>query len=89
MQPCWLCRPDSCRLPAANRFEFVQLPFELRVLETSLKDVTRLCTGLSREIEADANPALEALTRKVGCCCGGTSGLGFTSSTHTRFYRSS
>ena len=63
--------PDSCCLPAANRFESVQLPFELRVLETSLKDVTRLCTGLSKEIEAEANPALEALTRKVSCWCEG------------------
>ena len=50
---------------AASRFETAQLPFELRVLETSLRDVTRLCTGLSKEIEADAFPALEALTKKV------------------------
>ena len=50
---------------AGHRFESAPLPFELRVLESSLKAVTRLCSSLAREIEADANPALEALTKQV------------------------
>ena len=41
------------------------LPFELRVLEAALRDVTSTCRSLSKDVEADANPALDALTRSV------------------------
>ena len=41
------------------------MPFELQVLEAALKDVTQLANQLTKELEAVAHPALDALTKTV------------------------
>ena len=56
---------EQLQVLAGNRFEAAPLPFELRVLESCLKAVTRLCAGLSKDIESEATPALEALTKQA------------------------
>ena len=63
--PCLGPLTDLPLAAAGHRFETAALPFELRVLESSLKAVTGLCRELSKEIEQEANPALEALTKQV------------------------
>jgi len=45
--------------------EVAPLPFELQVLEAALKDVTQLANQLTKELEAVAHPALDALTKTV------------------------
>lgn len=41
------------------------LPFELVVLEVALGDVCNVLQRLTKELELQAHPALEALTRDV------------------------
>ena len=41
------------------------LPFELVVLEVALGDVCNVLARLTKELELQAHPALEALTRDV------------------------
>ena len=42
------------------------LPFELQVLEAMLKDISSLAEQLTKDLEAVAHPALDALTKSVG-----------------------
>lgn len=41
------------------------LPFELQVLEAMLKDISGLADQLTKDLEAVAHPALDALTKSV------------------------
>ena len=41
------------------------LPFELQVLEAMLKDIATLANQLTKDLEAVAHPALDALTKTV------------------------
>lgn len=48
-----------------NMFPFLEIPFELRVLEVVLESVCTHLERLTSELEAAAHPALDALTNKV------------------------
>ena len=49
----------------ADHHEVAPLPFELQVLEAVLKDVSILVDQLTKDLEAVAHPALDALTKSV------------------------
>ncbi|KAL3154512.1 hypothetical protein ABBQ32_013974 [Trebouxia sp. C0010 RCD-2024] len=48
-----------------NMFPFLEIPYELRVLEVVLESVCTHLERLTSELEAAAHPALDALTNKV------------------------
>lgn len=41
------------------------LPFELQVLEIAIKDVCQVANQLTKDLEAVAHPALDALTKSA------------------------
>ena len=49
----------------ADHHEVAPLPFELQVLEAMLKDISTLANQLTKDLEAVAHPALDALTKSV------------------------
>ncbi len=52
--------------------EVAPLPFELVVLEVALGDVCAVLGRLARELELQAHPAVEALTKDVRRCTAAT-----------------
>lgn len=50
---------------ADHQHEVAPLPFELQVLEIALKDVCQLANQLTKDLDAVAHPALDALTKAV------------------------
>ena len=49
----------------AQVMEMAPLPFELVVLEVALGDVCKVLGRLARELELQAHPAVDALTKDV------------------------
>lgn len=56
---------DKGDMTKENMFPFLEIPFELRVLEVVLESVCTHLERLTSELEAAAHPALDALTNKV------------------------